>query len=197
MRRTSEDAWSAFRILLTNPVGGMQRAFEAFEEGRALGVGIAFGVFFALCLTISLIISVNRYMGAFAQVDAETVMKVFFGGLVPLVAIAAAGFLARSIFRGTGTLAGDAFIAGASLLPLCVLILGAAILGVTNLEVTGIIGVFAICYSLLMLYNGFLTISQLPAAFAAAAVPITILISLWVMKIIGAGALENRLPGMF
>jgi hypothetical protein len=112
------------------------------------------------------------------------IFKLIILGAVPLVSITVSSTLARKIFRGTGSFAGDIFIAGASLLPYGFFVLLSSILGMGNIEVIIILGVFAICYTILMIYSGCTQISRIPDAGAAIAVPIMLLLSGWLFKII-------------
>jgi hypothetical protein len=106
------------------------------------------------------------------------------GGLVPFVSLVGAMALARQIFRGNGRFAGDVFAAGAALLPSGFLVLAAALLGVANVEVIVILSLFALTYSILMLYAGCSRIGGISEAGAAPGVPIILLLSAWITKII-------------
>ncbi|HXO26757.1 MAG TPA: molecular chaperone DnaJ, partial [Thermoanaerobaculia bacterium] len=91
---------------------------------------------------------------------------------------------ARQIFRGKGRFAGDVYTAGAALLPWAFLVLAAALLGVANIEVIVVIWLFALTYSILMLYAGCSRIGGISEAGAAPAVPIMLLVTAWITKIV-------------
>ena len=93
--------------------------------------------------------------------------------------------MARKVFRGqSGTLESDVFIAGVSVLPFGFASLLAGVLGVGNLEVSAIVAVFALSYTILILYTGCTRISGISEARAVQAVPIIILIAGWLSKIL-------------
>ena len=110
--------------------------------------------------------------------------KVVFLGIVPFASLTGACALARAIFRGTGRFAGDVYTAGAVLLPTGIMVLVASLLGAANLEVILILYLFALTYSILMLYAGCSRIGNISEAGAAPAVPIILLLSAWITKII-------------
>ena len=93
------------------------------------------------------------------------------------------------MFRGSGSLAGDAFVAGSTLLPLALLLLIGWLLGAANVEVIGIASIFAFCYAILILHAGCTTVSAIPGTPAAIAVPAILILSAWVTKIILAALL--------
>ena len=95
-----------------------------------------------------------------------------------------ASALARAIFHGKGRLAGDVYTAGAVLLPTGLLVLLSSLLGVANVEVIAILFLFALTYSILILYAGCSRIGCISEAGAAPAVPIILLLSAWITKII-------------
>jgi hypothetical protein len=70
------------------------------------------------------------------------------------------------------------------LLPSGVLVLAAALLGAANVEVILVLSLFALTYSILMLYAGCSRIGGISEAGAAPAVPIILLVSAWLTKII-------------
>lgn len=195
VKAASRDAWSAFKTFAVNPVQGLPSVFDAFGPSRALGVGIAFGVGFALLLAVG----TQRIMGGFAGLlplggfvaasGLDSYLKLFVLGLVPFVSIGLASAVARKVFRGSGSLAGDAFVAGSTLLPLALLLLIGWLLGAANVEVIGIASIFAFCYAILILHAGCTTVSAIPGTPAAIAVPTILILSAWVTKIILAALL--------
>jgi hypothetical protein len=63
-------------------------------------------------------------------------------------------------------------------------VLLAALLGAANFEVIAILFLFALTYSILILYAGCSRIGCISEAGAAPAVPIILLLSAWITKII-------------
>jgi hypothetical protein len=126
---------------------------------------------------------VGQLMG---ELTATQLFKVLFLGLVPFASLIGACALARAVFHGKGRLAGDVYTAGAVLLPTGVFVLLSALLGVANFEVIAILFLFALTYSILILYAGCSRIGCISEAGAAPAVPIILLLSAWITKIIVA-----------
>jgi hypothetical protein len=60
------------------------------------------------------------------------------------------------------------------------------ILGMGNIEVIALVSVFALSYTVLILYTGCTQISQISKVRAVPAVPLIILIAGWISKIVFA-----------
>ncbi|MFZ9935237.1 MAG: hypothetical protein ACO3EU_07590, partial [Arenimonas sp.] len=82
-----------------------------------------------------------------------------------------------------GDFASYFFISGGSLLPLSIVFLISAIIGIKNIEVSFILSTIAICMTVMILFNGLTRIEQLSDKAASYAVPLIILISAWIAKI--------------
>lgn len=178
----SSDAFAAFKVMAVNPVGGLPKAFDSLGRQRALAAGVVFGVAFSLILVIAFIVALGK-------VDMRPNLRGITGmlvlGAVPFVSIAGASALARKLFRGDGGgIEGDVFIAGSALLPLGFVILASGFLGVGNAEVTALLAVVAVCYSLNMLFVGSTRLSRIPEAFVTPAVAAMIVLSAWLSKVI-------------
>jgi hypothetical protein len=98
---------------------------------------------------------------------------------VPFVSLSVIGSIARGIFGRHSSLAGDIFLAGASLLPLSFLLLLSSISRFLPSNTLPILSVFVICYTILTLYSGCTQISNLPEKVAALLVPVMLLVSGW------------------
>ena len=121
-----------------------------------------------------------------SDLTAGQAVKAIVLGLVPFASLIGAGALARMVFGGKGQLAGDVYTSGASLLPLGFFILATSLLGVANIEVIAVIGLFALTYTILMLYAGCSRIAGISEAGAAPAVPVVLLLCAWLTKVIVA-----------
>jgi hypothetical protein len=191
VKEASRDATKAFKTFATNPVGGLPVAFAELGPPRALGVGIVFAVFSILCIFIGVYIA----LPAFSKPDFGDSLKFLFFGAVPFLSLFAASAATRKVFGGQGSLHGDGFIAGAALLPFGFLVLISSLLGLANLEIAALLVVFALCYGILMLYTGVTRISFVKESRAAFAVPVMIIVSFWLTKIIFGAMLPSLLPG--
>jgi hypothetical protein len=194
VKARSLDAWQGVKLFAKSPVGGLPESFALFDDRRAIQVGIVFAIAYEVAVLLGALIfkskteallggilPVSQLMG---ELTAAQLFKVLFLGLVPFASLIGACALARAIFHGTGRFAGDVYTAGAVLLPTGLLVLLAALLGAANFEVIAILFLFALTYSILILYAGCSRIGLISEAGAAPAVPIILLLSAWITKII-------------
>ncbi len=194
VKEASRGAVQALKMFASNPVGGMPGAFEGLGA-RALSVGITFGVVVALCF----LLGIYRFLGQFSGGFGETIKGLGFGGfikalvvtLVPFVTLAGASFLVRQVFRGAGGLGYDSFIAGASLLPFGGVALVAGVLGFGNYDVIMVCGLFAVCLTVLMLFSGLTRISRISERAATIAIPLMLIVSGWLSKVIYKAMFER------
>jgi hypothetical protein len=194
VKTASQDALSAFKVFAVNPVGGLSVAFESLDRNRALWVGIFFALVFDILMLLGMYLGIKKVQGgiaslmgvypSFGGLKFGDVLKLLVFGAIPPVSIALSSLLSRKIFRGTDSFEGDIFIAGAALLPFGFFSVITGLLGIANFEVVAILLVFAVCYTILMLYSGCTKISKISEGGAAVAVPIMLLLSIWFSKII-------------
>lgn len=190
VKTASKDATQALKTFATNPVGGLPVAFEGLGPSRAMGVGLVF----AAASTLLVFIGVYLSLPSFVKPDIGDSFKFLVFGVVPFASILAASAATRKMFGGTGSFGGDSLIAGASLLPFGFLVFVSGVLGLANLEVTALLVIFALCYSILILYTGCTRISGVPESKAAFAVPVMIIVSGWLTKILFGAILPSFLP---
>lgn len=201
VKSRSTEAWKAIRLFALDPVGGLAQSYKLLgDDGRAIQVGITFAVFYEIAFLLGFWILRSKLSqavdGPVASLMAQAVLPNVFGdltagqlfklvvfGLVPFASLIGASALARAIFRGRGRFAGDVYTAGAVVIPTGLLVLVTAILGAANIEVILILLLFALTYSVLMLYAGCSRIAQIPEVGAAPAVPVILLASAWITKI--------------
>jgi hypothetical protein len=177
----SKDALQAFKMFASNPVGGLSVAFESLGAGRAFGVGITFGALFSLCV----LFGIYRLLGEWnTPTGFSGFIKILVVAVVPFMSFFGACVLGRKAFRGEGGFGHDSFIAGASLLPFGFVALLAAILGLGNMEVIAVFTLFAVCLTILMLFAGLTRICKISERSATIAVPLMLIASAWLSKII-------------
>ena len=192
VKARSRDAWAGIKLFAKSPVGGLPESYAMFDTSRAMKVGVAFAVIYELTTFIGLYLLGSRLASTFGlnlragDASFSDVIKILLIGFVPFVSLTGAVALARKVFRGTGVFAGDVYTAGAALLPLGLAVLATAILGLANFEIILVLFVFALSYNILMLYSGSSRIAEIPEAGAAPAVPVMLLVSAWLTKIIVA-----------
>lgn len=167
----SPDPRAAFKILATNPVGGLSQAFENLGPQRAMVTGIAFGAVFVLSCALAgyRLKSALNLMVHFSP-GAAIYFKALAMAAVPFASLVAANFGARMLFRAKGSWRHDCFIAGASILPLALPILVACIVGIGENPVvfTVLVAVFAPSLASLILFAGLTQIYGIrirPASF--------------------------------
>lgn len=186
----SQDALRAFRMFATDPVAGLSVAFERLGPNRALSVGVSFGVLFSLCILIGGYVALPgwsrpRGVGGF--------LKSLVCAFVPFVTLAGASFAARKAFRGQGDFGHDCFVSGASLLPFGLVVLLAGLLGFGNLEAVLVLSLFAVCITILMLFAGCTRIFKMSERAATIAIPLMLIASVWLSKIIYTVLLQHSL----
>ncbi len=188
IKAASKDAFEAFKMFASDPVPGLSVAFESLGPARARGVGIAFGVLFALCV----VFGAYRLLPEWGRPHGFTrFIKILVLGVVPFISLLGAIVLGRKAFRGEGGFGHDSFIAGASLLPFGVVALLAGILGIGNIEVIAVFTLFAVCLTILMLFAGLTRIWKISERSATVAVPLMLIASAWLSKIIYAAMLKE------
>lgn len=103
----------------------------------------------------------------------------------PLVSISLSCTAIRRLFGSQErSLEGDVFVAGVCLLPTGLWVLATGILGFGNYGLSVLLGVFAACYTIMLLYRGLMTISRLGDVSAAVCVPLVLMGSAFLTKIV-------------
>ena len=180
-RALSLTAWSIVKAAVLNPVEGMPNVFRGLEKKEALEAGLVLAGLFDLCAVIGLFLLLPRWAGSPGLVD---ILKLLLLSIIPSAAVTGAYTLARKIFHSQGgSIESDVFLAGVSLVPSSIVLLASGILGAANIEVIAIIAVFALTYTVLILFAGCTQISRIATVYAIPAVPIMILIAAWLSKI--------------
>jgi hypothetical protein len=187
LKKLAETVWKALVAVLQNPVENLSPNFEKLKKQEALEVGIAFAVLFDLCALFGVYMMLPRWAGAPGFAD---ILKILIFGFVPPAALTGAGFVARKVFRASGgTIESDVFLAGISLIPIGILLLLSGVLGIGNFEVIALVAVFALSYTILILYTGCNKISEIATVRAVPAVPSIFLVTAWLSKIVFAAML--------
>lgn len=174
-------AWKVVKSAFVNPMEELPATFHALQKREALEAGLAFAGLFDLCAVIGLLLIIPHWAGSPRLGD---VFKLLVLGLVPAAAMVGAGTAIRKLFKAkAGIIESDVFVAGISILPVGLLILLAGILGAANYEIVGLIGIFALAYTILILYAGCARITEIRADLATPAVAVVVLSACWLSKI--------------
>ena len=185
---SSADALAALRQLVIDPVSGLAAAYTAMGDSRAQAAGIALAAFFAIAAALGVSLGARRALGGLLSLAGGQ----GFGGFLKLVvvflifplAMTAIAFAVRKLLRAVPPLAADLFTCGAAVAPLGVAILISGVLGVANGEVIALLLMFASTYLLLMLFAGLTRIGSLTEKAAAPTLPILMLMTAWLSKIV-------------
>ena len=180
--KTANDAWTALKSLGLDPVGGLLQTYQTLGSVRALSVGVAFGIAFAVFFVLAVyrIPQIDRLPQA---AGVSGFFKLLIVGITPFLSLAAALLIGAKVANGKGDLACKSFISGVSLLPLLIVSLISAIIGIGNIEVSLILFTVAICITVMILFNGLTRIEQLSDKAASYIVPLMLLGSAWIAKI--------------
>ena len=178
----------AFAQFALDPVGGLPGACHGLDKSSAIAVGVTFCAFYVLCNCFFAHQCLPKE--AFAQIPT---LNLVISSAVPFLALAAANFLTRLLFRGSGNPGCDFFLAGAVLLPAAVLLAVVGIVGILNIEVVLAASVFAVCLTILMLYAGCHRIYELSERSATIAVPVMLVASAWLIKIVYVSWIGNAI----
>lgn len=183
-QQAGKDALEAFKVMASNPVGGLAEAYQSLGASRALAAGIVFGIVFAVCPTIAakmliktfaMFASGGRGMGSI-DLEIDMYFKIFLVALVLPLAFSGGCAVARLVFGGKNGYDSDLFIASSSLLPMGLFILITGLVGEALGQVLIAIYVFALSTMILMLYSGTTRIHQIPDRAATLAVPTIIVV---------------------
>ncbi len=188
IQNTFQDALEGLKIFVINPVGGLPELYLQLGKKRALAVGIAFGIFYAICLLFSIhkTLSTVYFLSSYSRFNIAQIVGL---AVTQFISLAVASILTRKIFKGFGSPEGDVFIAGTSLLAPGLLIFFSTILGGINFEIILILFVGFLTYLILTLYTGCNQISKIPDSLSPVAVVVMLLLSIWFSKIIISSAL--------
>jgi len=194
---SSADAWAALWKILSDPVAGLAPAYASLGTARAQAAGIALAVFFALASALGVMLGTKHWLGSMlyfgtAADGAGGVVKLVVAFLVvPLVMIGIA-YGGRQILRVAPAVAVDVFTCGAAVSPVGVAILVGGLLG--NVEIAAVLMFFAVSYLLLILFAGLTKIGGLSEKVAAPIVPLLLLLTGWLSKVISAAMLSGGTP---
>jgi hypothetical protein len=184
------DAAKAFASIAVNPIGGLPAAYERMGPSRALVVGIVFAVVTLILIFIGIYVGSSPY----ERPDLADTFKFFFFGTLPFLCLWGTGAATRKFLSGEGSLRGDGFIAGATLLPLGILSFVIGVLGLLSANPIAVLTLFALCFTILTLYTGLTRISMVAETRAAWVVPIMLVIAFLITQLIFSAVVPTMLP---
>ena len=167
-----DDTLRGLLCLALNPFGGLLSGMLYLEKPRVMAVGIMFEAIANFCFVSGAYLGWRDWF-PFSAFDLILV------GLVPFVTVTLIMGIARLVTRRRSSLAGDMFLAGASLLPVGFLALASGVSTLLGGQIMLAIAVFATCYTILILYSGCTQIANLSEKTAGLLVPMMLLVSGW------------------
>ena len=191
-------------------VGRFSETFENMDKPGAAWFGLICAVISNLCIAFGLHLIFRNLSGLFqglmpspmAPSDPLTprtpdindipgareiisLWKLFVVAFTPWLAIALSCTLARKLFGGEERhLEGDVFVAGVTLLPFSFVVLLTGFLSNGNWEVSATLSLFALTYTILLLYRGLTTVSGIRDMAVAFCVTPVIILSGYLAKIV-------------
>ena len=185
----SKDAVRAVKLMLRDPVGSIGAAHDALTARQTLDVGIAFCLTFVVSALIAMRMIVRYVGGSFLSIGAKEVLQAALVALVPAACITGILFGLQMLTVKRNDLPRAVFVGGAALLPIAALNFVAGILGASNGEVIALVAVFSLCYMILLLYAGCRDVLKVVSPLAALSVPVILLATGWLTKVILAAIL--------
>jgi len=185
----SRDAFRAITLLLRDPVGSIGAAYDAFTPRQVLDVGITLcAAFIVSCVIATRMIAgaAQRFGGGFVafNIGFKEVITTLLVGSVPVGSIVAILTFLQVIAKKPRDLRRALFAGGAALVPMAFLNVLGGILGMANAEVLMLVGLFVLCYTVLLIYAGCHLVIGISSAWSAAAVPVVVIATAWLTKII-------------
>jgi hypothetical protein len=195
LKAAGADALRALRSLAGNPIGALAPAYAELGDARALRAGTALGAGSLACFLLGGYLLLPPFVkeDLFEFLGFGGVLKCLAFASVPFVTVAAGSAAMRKVMGGANALGGDVFVAGASLLPVSLCVLLAGLLGLGNAEAVGLLAVFALCTATSMLFAGYTRVGKLGDRAGALAVPVVVVLSAWLAKVLATSVVSG--PG--
>ena len=117
----------SFKMLITDPVGNLKRAYDNMGMGRAMGLGVILSVVFGISFVWVVATGRGSVVGGYGygwggsstSLDPKDALYVVLVGAVIVFGLSIGSLVCRSMSAGGGAFAQDIFVAGLALLPMC------------------------------------------------------------------------------
>lgn len=213
------DGLTALKDFLLDPVGGLPPLCDSLGNTGSLALGLVFCVVFDLCVIIAALLAnldaghVTPWQGLLFGQQAKVVApgglapaaaaptpadkiallwKIAVTAVLPLASLTVAILVIRLITGGRGFLGYDVLIAGATLLPVGLLLPIVFLIGDHNPEIAIFLVLLSSCLAILILNSGFTRVLRLSDRGAILAIPATLLLDLYLSKEV----MKWFIPGM-
>jgi len=196
VKSTFGSALGVLKGLAADPVGRLPASYEALGDAQARRIGLAYGAISLACFLLGGYLLLPFKEGLFDFLGFGGVLKCLLFGALPFACTALGSCAVRRALggRGGGT-GGDLFIAGVAVLPGSLAMLLSGLLGFENYTAITVISVFAGCTGTLILYCGFSRLSKLSERAATLAVPVVVVLALWLAKTVASSVLHGGFGG--
>jgi hypothetical protein len=212
-KRNVGDAIMSF---LSDPVGGLPDLCHSLGNAGSFWLGLAFCIIFDVCFVLALALATGNHneperfpwvgrerLGNIPfremanRLEVSTSQKLLFMlklvtvALLPLISLALAIAIVRTVTGKQGCLGYDMLISGSALLPPGLFFPVAVLLGVANFEVIAFLYLLILCLTILILNSGFTRVLKLSDRGAILAIPATLLLTIWLSKVVITAAIFN------
>lgn len=168
---TAIASWEAFATFVINPGGGVYPAFAKLSASEAIASGFVYAAIADMLFLFG--------SSAHLSILELSLFELGLFGMTPFFLIVASARLLRLIYRSSGSMSGDFFTAGASLLPVGFLALFWAVIPNIFSVPAIILIIFVFCYLTIFLYGSCTQISNFSETSATFAVPTILSLTIW------------------
>lgn len=195
IRAALGDALTAMKALASDPVGRLPSVYATLGESKAQRVGLVAGLFSLVAFLMGGYLLLPFREGLFDFLGFGGVMKCLLFALVPFLCTALGSLGVRKAFGGQGGTGADLFTAGVAVLPISLAMPINGLLGYEHYALMVAVSVFAGCTGVLVLYSGYGRIARLGERASTLAIPVVVLLVLWLGKSLASAVLEGSLGG--
>jgi hypothetical protein len=196
MKSAFGSALGVLKGLAADPVGRLPSSYAELGDAQARRVGLSYGAFSLACFLLGGYLLLPFKDGLFDFLGFGGVMKCLLFGALPFACTALGSLAVRKALSGSGGgTGGDLFIAGVAVLPVSIAMLLSGLLGFENYGAITVVSVFAGCTGTLILYSGYSRLSKLSERAATLAVPVVVVLALWLGKTVASSVLNGSFGG--
>lgn len=170
--------------IAVNPVANLPQVRAALGTHQAVGVGVVFAIVATVFMSFGLHLVLDTLFGFAYRPSVKAVIQLIGASMASFASLAVMHFAARTLFGGKSDYGTDVLVAGTALLPTSQAVLLIGLIGVNYYRIAGVLGVFAICYVVLILYAGCSRLADLSEAVAAPLIPIILILSGWLSQVL-------------